>query len=149
MDRCRRVEALWMRFPQRQQHPLAHDRADEQGRANEEHAADTDGADSEVGEERAGERSGRSSGRDHAEQPLCLVAAEQLEKEAPKDRDDEQVEDAEKDPEELANPDWRGRRLQGDADEREDERHRRVGPGQERAAAEPRDQSAVNRNHGQ
>src|SRR5687768_18061403 len=93
-----------MGLPDAEQRPLTHDGEHEQSGTKKQDAAVTNRRYRDVGEQRSRERPGGAPGRNQPEQALRLIGAEQFQQEAPEHRDREQVEDADEDPEKLAQP---------------------------------------------
>src|SRR5688572_10104963 len=135
-----------MRPPDDEQRLLTHDREREEDSTQKQDAAVADPGHRDVREERAYQRScGRARG-DDPEEPLGLIAAEQFQEEAPEDRDREQVEDADEDPEKLAQAQaWSPATTEREADDRQRHRDARIHPRQEHASADACDEPAVNR----
>ena len=87
----------------------------EQERGEEQHAAVADGPHGDVGDQRARQGPGSRPCRNDAEEAPGLLGREELEQETPEHRNDEQVEDADEDVEELRD-DEAALAAQGDAD---------------------------------
>ncbi len=120
--------------PDRDEHPLAGDGRGKHRRTEEEHALVADPSHGQVGEERPEQRACRAPGGDNREQPLGLAAVEQLDEKAPEHRQQEQVQDADEDVEELSGGNARLLAAERESDEHQRHRDQTVGPRQEDTA---------------
>jgi hypothetical protein len=133
------------RSPGSKEVPLQEHGEDEAPGADEEHAAVVDGGNDQGRERRSHERSRGSPCRDEAEEAPGLRSIEDVEEERPEDGDDEEVEDADPDVEDLPGNEVPLVRREGEARDAEREGHGAVDPGEEGRAAEVSDEPTVGR----